>query len=191
MLSLYLSLTFHILIIWLDGGLFGFLLFGTPQASWICTCFLPQIREVVSHYFLKHISCPIFSPCLWLPIVQTLACFTDPLYSFSSSLLLNPSSILFYASALCLLFGTSSVISSLMFSLCSSILFWIWWAYLWAWLWTPYQVNNICFIKDFFPWGLSCSSIWNMSLILLESLCRVLRVRWKSHLSQPGSSSLV
>ena len=76
-------------------------------------CFLPQIREVVSHYFLKHISCLLFSPPLWLPIVQTLVCFTDPLCFFSSSLLLNPSSVFFSSIILCF-----SSVSSIWYFLC-------------------------------------------------------------------------
>ena len=49
-----LSLTSDILIItYLGVDLFGFILFGTLCVLDFSVCFLPQVREVFSHYFFK------------------------------------------------------------------------------------------------------------------------------------------
>ena len=49
-----LSLSFDILIIMcLDVGLFGFLLFGTLGLLELDVSFLPQVKETFSHYFFK------------------------------------------------------------------------------------------------------------------------------------------
>lgn len=61
---------------------------------------------------------------------------------------------------------------------------WVWWASLWPLLWTLYQENYHRFIKGFFEVCLCLHlDTFLCLLVLLDSLCLFLCIRWKTYLS--------
>lgn len=55
--------------------LFGFILFGTLSFLGLVACFLFQIKEILSHYFIQTTSLALSLPLLLLsPIMQMLVC---------------------------------------------------------------------------------------------------------------------
>lgn len=129
-----------------------------------------------------------FHCCLpdhWFFLLVHLGCCWFPLVSFSLQFVY--SSALYFPLGTFLCFLSVEVFTIFIHSSPE------WWASLWLLLWTLFQVNCLSLLVKVFSGFLSCSLVWNifLCLVLLDSLCLFLFIRWNSYISQSWRNCLV